>query len=144
MSKSHQPARIRQPLSEGGFSLVEVLLAITILSVGMMGTAVLTVGVVKANIVSKEVTVATTLAQDKMEEVRDAGYANLPSADSTVTENYGSIVTSFGGTSVDYAKFRRVTRTEVNAPAVGMKRVTVSVSRLAGQNPVVFKTILSR
>jgi prepilin-type N-terminal cleavage/methylation domain-containing protein len=144
MPGNYRSFRKMPPQSEVGFSLVEVLLAITILSVGMLGTAALSVGVIRANTVGKDVTIATALAQDKMEAVRNAGYMGLPSAGTTVTEDYGSIVASVSGMAADYARFRRITQTQVDTPAVAMKKVTVSVLRRGGQSPIVLTTILSR
>lgn len=63
-----------------GFTLIEVLIAIVILSVGLLGMASLTVGIIKGNKISTDLTTATTLAQDKMEDLRrikETGYSNV-------------------------------------------------------------------
>lgn len=143
MSKICGNNRMIHSASESGFSLLEVLLAITILSVGMLGTGVLSLGVVTSNKVSRDVTVATALAQDKMEEVRKTGYSGLASIDATVTEDYGSIVVSVGGHTADFSAYRRVTQTQVDTPAVGMKTVSVSVFHRTGQGSVALSTIVA-
>jgi len=143
MNNEDRSKKINRYTSDRGISLLEVLLAATILSVGFLGTGVLAMGVMTANKTSREVTVATALAQDKMEEVRQSGYSGLPSVTTTVTEDYGTIVGSVDGNTADYADYKRVTETQVGSPAAGMKTVEVSVYRLAGQSPVVFTTIVS-
>jgi len=65
--------------NDNGFTLIEVLIAIVILSVGLLGMASLTVGIINGNRFSNDLTTATTLAQDKMEDIRRAGYANAVS-----------------------------------------------------------------
>ena len=66
-----------------GFTLVEVLIAMFILVVALLGMAAVTVSVINGNSFSKEVTSATTLAQDKMEELKDTAYSSLASGSDT-------------------------------------------------------------
>ena len=143
MSKVSKIMMTTRNRSESGFSLMEVLIAITILTVGMLGAGVLSLGVLSANETSKDKTVATTLAQDAMEAARTAGYSGLPAANSTVTEDYGTIVNTVNGNSADYSDYKRVTTVEIDTPAPDMKTVTISVFRRTGQSPVVFTTIMS-
>jgi len=123
-------------LNDRGFNLIEVLVAMVILSVGMLGTASLIAGIVRANQASRNVTTATTLAQDKMEEIVKSGYAGISSTNTSVPEDYGSMP--------GYANYRRVTTIAVDTPGVKMKTVTVQVSWKTGTNPVTLSTILSR
>ena len=123
-----------------GFSLLEVLIALSILSIGMLATGALAVGIISGNKRSKDLTTATILAQDKIESIREAGYANLPSSDGYVTEDYNSIVYAMGGNTADYASFKRITTLTVDSPFTGMKEVNVSVYRRSGQLPVTIKT----
>ncbi len=101
-----------------GFTLIEVLVAIVILSVGLLGMASLTVGIIKGNKFSNNLSTATTLAQDKMEDIRRLGYSGMPAATTTTTEDYNSIT--------GYGTYKRVTVTTVDSPAVGMKTITVT------------------
>lgn len=119
-----------------GFTLLEVLVSIVILSVGLLGMASLTVGIIKGNKLSNDLTTATTLAQDKMEEIRNGGYDGLPSSDTTDTEDYGDIT--------DYTQYKRVTETDVDTPATGMKTVTIKVYWASDDHHVELKTILAQ
>ena len=105
--------------SNKGLTLVEVLVGSFVLTVSLLGMARLTAGVMKGNHLSNKVTTATTLAQEKMEDMVRLGYASTPVADTTTTENYNSIPS--------YPIFKRVTSTTVDNPGQKMKTVTVTV-----------------
>ena len=99
---------------QDGFTLIEVLIAIVILSAGLLGMASLTIGIIRGNKLSNDLTMATTLAQDKMEEIRSYAYANV------VSETKAAC-------AAPYAAFRREVAVVTDAPAPGMKTVTVKV-----------------
>ena len=122
--------------NEKGFTLLEVLIAILILSVGLLGMASLTVAIIHGNKFSNDMTTATTLAQDKMEDIRRLGYSGTPATTTTETENYNSIT--------DYDAYKRVTVTTVDSPAVGMKVITVTAYWDSDDHSVELKTILAQ
>jgi len=122
--------------SSDGFTLIEVLVAMVILSVGLLGTAALITGIIKSNQVSNRITTATVLAQDKMEEIRGLGYSGMPTSDTTTTEPYNSIT--------NYSLYKRVTFTEVVNPAAGMKTVTVTVYWNSDNSSIELKTIFAQ
>ena len=119
-----------------GFTLIEVLVAMVILSVGLLGTAALIAGIINGNKVSNRLSTATTCAQDKMEEIRRLGYSGMPTSDTTTTEPYNSIT--------NYSLYKRVIFTDVVNPAVGMKTVTVTVSWDSDNSSIELKTILAQ
>ena len=100
--------------NDNGFTLIEVLVAIVILSVGLLGMASLTVGIINGNKFSNDLTTATTLAQDKMEAIRGTSYS------SAVTETKAVL------SSPNDEYKREVTITD-DSPANGMKTVSVKV-----------------
>ena len=119
-----------------GFTFIEVLIAIVILSVGLLAIGALSGGVIRGNNLSRQLTVATILAQDKMEDIRRLGYSNTPSTDTTTTEDYGSIT--------DYPSFKRVTQTDVDNPGENMKTVIITVYWKPDNRSVILKTLLSQ
>lgn len=102
-----------------GFNLLEVLIAIGILSIVLMGLAGLINITLSINRNSADKTVSVSLAQDKMEEMITKGYASLPSADQIREEPYGTIV--------NYPAYRRVTGVRMNKPDQDIKLITVDV-----------------
>jgi len=122
--------------NNSGFTLMEVLVAMLILTVGLLGMAALITGIINSNKLSNRISAATVLAQDKMEEVRQVGYSGMPASDTTTTEDYNSIT--------NYSLYKRVTFTDVANPATGMKTITVTVYWESDNHSVVFNTILAK
>jgi len=121
--------------SSNGFTLMEVLVAMLILSVGLLGMAALITGIINSNKLSNRISTATVLAQDKMEDIKRIGYSGTPASDTTTTEDYNTIT--------NYALYKRATFTEVANPATGMKKITITVYWEADNHSVVLNTILA-
>jgi type IV pilus assembly protein PilV len=66
--------------SQGGFSLIEVLVALVILAVGLLGLAMFQITAIKGNAIASKWTVATELAQDRLERFRHIGWDNIVSS----------------------------------------------------------------
>jgi type IV pilus assembly protein PilV len=66
-----------------GFTLIEIIIAIFILVVALMGLAGVASTVINGNAFSKEITTATTLAQEKIEELKNTNYQNLTDGNDT-------------------------------------------------------------
>ncbi len=127
---------MRKSINEKGFSLLEILVAITVLSIGLLGMAGLTTSIIHGNMLSNKVTTATTLGQDRMEHFRRLGYSTTPAADTTTTEGYNSIS--------NYSSYKRVSFIDVNSPSAGMKTITVTVYWNSDAGSVELKTILAQ
>jgi type IV pilus modification protein PilV len=117
---------------QDGFTLMEVLVAMLLLTIGLLGVANLTIGVIKGNSYSKNVTTATVVAQQQIEQAQRLGYTNSNSL-------AGSATVSMGGTS-----FTRNTTVTDGSPATNMKSVSVAVSWNPGNNSVSLNTIISQ
>ncbi len=85
--------------NSAGFTLAEVLVAIVILSVGFLGLSAMTISTIRGLSFSKDLTTATVLAQEKMEEIRHASYAKVSQTNYPL-EDYNTIS--------GYPQFRRV------------------------------------
>jgi type IV pilus assembly protein PilV len=120
--------------NNSGFTLMEVLVAMVILSVGLLGTAALITGIISSNKLSNRISTATVLAQDKMEEIRGVGYVDAEDEDRT--EDYNIIP--------NYSLYKRITDVVASDPAVGMKKITVTVYWDSDAHWVELKTILAK
>ena len=79
-----------------GFSLIEVLVSLAILAVGLLGLALLQITAIKGNATASKSTVATELAQDRLEKFRRSSWDNVYSS---ATATFGGSVTA---TSPDF------------------------------------------
>ena len=66
-----------------GFTLLEFLIAVMVLSVGLLGMASLTGAMINFNRTAYNSTKAVTLAEEKMEELRNRNYQSLTSLSSS-------------------------------------------------------------
>ncbi len=92
-TRNPQPAtRISQPATrrggELGFSLVEVLVALTILVIGLLGVALLQVVSIQGNTFSREMAVATGLSQDMLEKLKTLQWTELKVDDALTAGNH--------------------------------------------------------
>lgn len=62
----------KRTLDTKGFTLVEVLIAIVILAIGLLAVASLQVSAIHGNAFGNEVTQATFLGQDKLEDLKNS------------------------------------------------------------------------
>ncbi len=119
-------------LARAGFSMIELLVAMLILSTALLGIVRLTVGVMEGNRASRHHGVATLLAQDRIEGLKGlAGGSPL-----TATEDYGTIP--------GFPSYRRVTDVRQDAPEAGLSTVTVTVYWRRDARSAVLRTILAR
>ncbi|MDL1967563.1 MAG: prepilin-type N-terminal cleavage/methylation domain-containing protein [Deltaproteobacteria bacterium] len=118
--------------NNSGFTLIEVLVAMVILLIGLLGTAALITGIIRGNKVSNRITTATMLAQDKMEKIKRAGYAG---ADAEAgTEPYGG---------ENFPLYKRITDIVSGNPETGMNNITVTVYWDSDNGQVKLQTILA-
>lgn len=65
------------PDRQAGFTLIEVLVAVTILSIGLMGIASMMVTSLRGGAYGRRTTVAENLAIQKLEQFRNLSYTNV-------------------------------------------------------------------
>jgi prepilin-type N-terminal cleavage/methylation domain-containing protein len=97
-----------------GFALTEVVVAIVLLTIGIMAASSTLVAVFNSREYSKALTTATNLAQEKMENIKALSYSDVVSG----TEELGTIS--------GYEQFRRQTTVTPNNDNT-IKNVTVEV-----------------
>jgi len=97
-----------------GFTLLELLIGLVILSVGLLALAQMQLVAIKRNSFAQKLTQATVLAQGKLESLIGMGYAQVTASDPQPE-------TLSGG-------FTRTWSKQNNVPSNGMVTVTVSCS----------------
>ena len=96
---------------QDGFTLVEILIAMFILVTALLGTAAVTATVINGNAFSSRMTQATTLAQEKMEELLGTGYDIMQS-----------------GSDTEQSVYDRVWSVSKDSPMEGMATIDVEVT----------------
>jgi type IV pilus assembly protein PilV len=66
----------RELQKDEGFSLIEVLIAISIFAVGLLAVAAMQTSAIRVNSTAGQITDRTTLAQDKLEELMGLSYSD--------------------------------------------------------------------
>ena len=118
---------------EHGFTLLEVIIAVTILTVGLLGMAALQATAIRGNAFSIRNTEAVALIEDKIEEYKNTAYASI--AEGTVTETG---VGSFG-------MFTRKSTIQEHVPVTDTKTITVRVSWTdPGSHSFSYQTVISK
>ncbi len=118
-----------------GSSLLEVLVAMALISVVLLGIAGFSTVSINGTVFSQELTQAVTLAQDKLEDIRREGYRPSVSGVVEDIEPYGSMP----GAII----FQRTVETKANTPTNGLQKITVHVEWDAGAHLTSMSTILA-
>ena len=116
-------------LGEGGFTLVEVLVAIAILVVGIVAVAVATGSNSGLPAISRSNSISTAifLAQERLEQIRNAQYTATPppaGVDQITTANFPN---EAYGAIAGFPGFRRTVTMQNGVPAPATKTITVQV-----------------
>ena len=116
-------ARSRIVAKQNGFTLIEVFIAIFLLTVSLLGTAALTTGVIRGNKASRNITTATVLAESCLQENRRVGYSN---AGAVPAGGSNSCVSGTATVSSDGVAFTRTLT--IDTSVANIKTLTVAVS----------------
>ena len=94
-----------------GFTLLEVIVAIAILTFGLLAVASMQIGAIQGNSFAGRVTEGTTWAQDKLEELIALPYDDLNHADSPEQQGGYTVAWTVGNGPIANTKLITVTAT---------------------------------
>ena len=113
---------------KNGFTLLEVLIALAILSIGLLALAGLQVVVIKGNTGSKNLTSAVILAEAKIEELKRNGFRRLTNGSFQDSNKIGGIFTRSWVISayLDSADMKQITVTLSWTDSLGNHTIPVT------------------
>ena len=123
-----------------GFSILEILVAITILGIGIMGLATLQSRGIRGNDLGNRTSQAIALAQDKLEELINTSRSTTLSAGTTNDTNNPVDETGSGGGMFTRSWTIQDDTPVTNAQTVG---VTVSWNDIGGQHNIAINGVIT-
>jgi type IV pilus assembly protein PilV len=123
---------------EKGFTLIETLMAIAIISIGLLGLAALQSNAISGNAKAQKQSMAIQVADNKIEAYKHNTW-NTTAPPDTETET-GTAVSPWG-------IFTRITDIQLNTPSPGIATVRVRVSwpsLVRGAHPVDIQTTIAQ
>ena len=133
-------SKIQRLIGSRGFTLVELMIAMLLFSVALMGIASLATVVIKGNYLSKQITTASALSQQKLEDYLSKGYSGLTPGQ--LIEPYGTIPAADGSTAL-YSGYKRVSIIQ-SGPAANTIMLKVTVHRKFDNVSSSFSTIIAK
>ena len=137
------PTSGKVPIRQQGFTLIEVLIAISILTIGLLAVAKMQVSAIQGNYFSNNTTTALSLAQQKMEDLLGRAYTDADLADTQAGNNANltSLVTidhqepnvdeeGVSGSGI----YHRVWNVADDTPITDTKTITIIVTWTKGNN----------
>lgn len=103
-----------------GFTLIEVMIATVVLSVGFLGLSAMSLGTIRGISYSANLSKATALAREQLERIENTDY------DTVIADNYPQEAYN---TMAGFEQFQRTVTIANDTPQATAKTVTVTVSR---------------
>jgi prepilin-type N-terminal cleavage/methylation domain-containing protein len=98
-----------------GFTLIEIMIAVAIISIGLLALGGLQVSLIRGNALSQRMTAAISVAEQKMEQVKNTSYTNIEAESATQIQASGF-------------NFTRQVIVIDNSPLANTKTVNVAVT----------------
>ncbi|MBI5376873.1 MAG: prepilin-type N-terminal cleavage/methylation domain-containing protein [Candidatus Schekmanbacteria bacterium] len=109
-----------------GFTLIEVMVAVSLMTVGILSFLMLSSVLIKSQSSSYMQSVALYLAQEKIDQTMNLPFTSLVT--STTNETNSQIATAHPEIIGVKSAFTRTTSILVDSPSAGLKSITVTVS----------------
>lgn len=116
-------------------TLLEVVVAMGLVFVALLGLAGLTTVAMKGAAVGKHMTIATALAQEKLEDIQGEGYRRNLAGVLEIVEAYEVIP--------EYPLYQRITKIQPNVPIAGLQTVSVTVAWADDLHAVTVSTMMA-
>lgn len=135
-SRRNATAAARPIRNQRGFTMVEMMIALVLFGVGMMALAQVLPNGLSVRDKARRMSVATSMAQEEIERLRDLPYNHQDLAGGTHTDP---------DNPVDDA-YRRSWEVQADNPVIDMKRVAVTVSfpTASADSQAVVTTLIAR
>jgi type IV pilus assembly protein PilV len=119
--------------NDAGFTLIEIMISLVILSIALIALAGLQVRAIKGNAFSKRMTAAVSMAESKIEQIKNSPYANIQS----------EAAAQFTQANINFTRQVAVTN---NSPLPNTKTVNITVTWTDGStsHTVPISTIVSQ
>ena len=109
--------------TDKGFTLSEVLVAIVVLSIGLLGLESMHIAAIQVNSIASRLTQGTTLAQDRAEQLMALDYNDPLLADTTGP----GVMTSYTDPNTPQGYTIRW-EVDTNVPSIGVKTINIFVT----------------
>ena len=135
MAKRANPFKIKVIDDKAGFTLIEVMIAVSILAVGLLGLSIMQISGIQKNALAYSSTQAHHLAEKHMEMIIHSDYHAQGISD--VANNNGSLDTLTNvdhfntdaqGNDVDLGKYNLIINVAENTPVNDTKTIVVMVT----------------
>lgn len=125
---------MRRVIEKKGFTLLEVMITLVILSVGMLGLASMQIMAIKGNSFGQRLSIASTLAQNKLEEIRQVAFDSIADGNDVCTDQ------------INRVSYNRQWTVQNDTPQPNMKTVDIRVRWMGSeaQRSVSYSTIICR
>jgi type IV pilus assembly protein PilV len=122
---------INENIGDRGFSIIEVVFAISIFAIGILAVTTLSISAVNSNASSRRITDATALAEDRLERLAALPYEDIKSPDKDDT--VGAYRVTWVVKENDMLDKTKTITVTVECPK-GWKNTKVTISNLVSNN----------
>jgi type IV pilus modification protein PilV len=124
--------------NQDGFTLLELLIAMTLLLIGIFSVITMQITAIKSNSIANKLSTATALAQETMDDITAWSISDPSLNTSTANAVYDLNGAGNAGTDLTVPAagvFRATFTTTIDTPVAGVTRIVVSIFRVTNGVP---------